>query len=157
MPDRARFDWAVERLTAAHRQALQQAVAAAAPVIARMQHKARIGSGATSAPVPLDIANMDTVHASVALHDEPVFDPTSDTPGTPGDFWRIYLSGDWRWVQLLWRDDDNEVWLMRESAADRHWALRVQGIERLRQEGLAHPLRMRSLVRRAAAKVQCSL
>jgi len=157
VPDRARFDWAIERLTAAHRQALQQAVAAAAPVIARMQHKARIGSGATSSPVPLDIANMDTVHASVALHDEPVFDPTSDTPGTPGDFWRIYLSGDWRWVQLLWRDDDNEVWLMRESAADRHWALRVQGIERLRQEGLAHPLRMRSLVRRAAAKVQCSL
>lgn len=156
VPDRSRFDWAVERLTAAHRQALQQAVAAAAPVIARMQHKARAGA-ATTSPVPLDIGTMDTVQADVSPHDEPIFDPTGDAPGTPGDHWRIYLSGDWRWVQLLWRDDDNEVWLMREPAADRHWALRVDGIERLRQEGLAHPLRMRSLVRRAAAKLQRTL
>lgn len=156
--DRQRFEWAIERLVGAHRQALQQAVAAAAPVIARMQHKARSGAN-TSTPMPLDFGNLDTVPADVALDAvaPPLFDPSSETPGTPGDHWRIYLQGDWRWVQLLWRDDDNEVWLLREPAADRHWALRVHGIERLRQEGLAHPLRMRSLVRRAAAKLQRSL
>jgi hypothetical protein len=156
--DRGRFEWATERLVAAHRHALQQAVAAAAPVVARMQHKAR-GGATTTSPVPLDIATLDTVPADVQdLQDEPpLFDPSLEAPGTPGDHWRIYLSGDWRWVQLLWRDDGNEVWLMREPAADRHWALRVHGIDRLRQEGLAHPLRMRSLVRRAAAKLQRSL
>lgn len=157
LPDRERFDWAIDRLAAAHRQALQQAIAATAPVVARMQHKARGGTTTTS-PVPLDIATFDTIPAGVETLDEaPLFDPATETPGTPGDHWRIYLQGDWRWVQLLWRDDSNEVWLMREPAAERHWALRVHGIERLRQEGLAHPLRMRSLVRRAAAKVKRSL
>lgn len=152
--DRTRFDWAVERLEAAHRHALQQAVAAAAPVIARMQHRARRGDASTSSPVPLDFASLDTVPADVLPQfDGPLFNPTADAPGAPGDHWRVYLQGDWRWVQLLWRDDGNEVWLLREPAADRHWALKVHGIERLRQEGLAHPLRMRSLVRRAAAKV----
>jgi Protein of unknown function (DUF1631) len=155
--DRGRFEWAIERLNAAHRQALQQAVAAAAPVVARMQHKARAGM-TTLSPLPLDIGNLDTVAADVALYEEPpLFDPTPDTPGMSGDHWRVYLQGDWRWVQLLWRDDNNDVWLMREPAADRHWALRVHGIERLRQEGLAHPLRMRSLVRRAAARLQRAL
>lgn len=157
-PDRGRFEWAIDRLTAAHRQALQQAVASAAPVIARMQHRARSGMGITGSPVALDIASLDTVPADVTPYNEtPLFDPTSDSPGAPGDHWRIYLQGDWRWVQLLWRDDANEVWLLREPAADRHWALKVHGIERLRHEGLAHPLRMRSLVRRAAAKVHHSL
>lgn len=157
-PARQRFDWAIDRLLAAHRNTLQQAVSAAAPVIARMQHKARTGAS-TSSPVPLDFSALDTVPADMlpAEDDSPLFDPASESPGTPGDHWRIYLQGDWRWVQLLWRDDDNEVWLMREPAADRHWALRVDGIERLRQEGLAHPLRMRSLVRRAAAKLQRAL
>lgn len=156
--DRSRFGWAIDRLVAAHQHALQQAISAAAPVIARMQHKARRGDASTTSPIPLDIGSLDTVPADVLPEVEsPVFNASADMPGTSGDHWRIYLQGDWRWVQLLWRDDDNEVWLMREPAADRHWALKVHGIERLRHEGLAHPLRMRSLVRRAAAKVLCTL
>ena len=160
--DRRRFDWAIERLTAAHRHALQQAVSAAAPVIARMHRLARNEGGSTSSPVPLDFTNLDTVPADV-MHSggetavTPLFDTATGTTSQPGHYWRIYLQGDWRWVQLLWHDDSDQVWLMREPAADRHWALRAHGIERLRHEGLAHPLRMRSLVRRAAAKVLCTL
>ena len=115
-------------------------------------------NASTTSPVPLDIASLDTVPADMLAEPEsPIFHASAEMPGTSGDHWRIYLQGDWRWVQLLWRDDDNEVWLMREPAADRHWALKAQGIDRLRHEGLAHALRKRSLVRRAAAQVLCAL
>jgi hypothetical protein len=157
--DSSRFTWALDRLAANHRHGLSQAVAAAAPVIARLLRAAQADAQPSTATMPLDVGTLDTVPAAL-LPDEPLppaADPRAALAGRPGDHWRVYLQGDWRALQLLWHDDGHELWLLRENAADRQWAVRVHAIERLRQERLAHPLRVRSLVQRAAAKVMKSL
>ena len=58
---------------------------------------------------------------------------------------------------MLWQDDGHELALLREPATERLWAVRQNALTRLQVEGLARPLRVRSLVRRAADKVLRSL
>ena len=70
-----------------------------------------------------------------------------------GTLIRVYLQGEWRTLLLLWQDDDHELALLQEPAAERLWALRQAALARLLAEGLAQPLRLRSLVRRAADRV----
>ena len=51
-----------------------------------------------------------------------------------GDRLRIFLQGEWRWLQLLWSRED--LWLLRELTRPGQWALQPGVIERLQAEHL---------------------
>jgi hypothetical protein len=150
------FAWALERLLAAQRHALGQAATAAAPAIERLQRQVRSNAPATTSTMPLDIASLDTVPAELMT------EPAAARPASsllaadglrPGTLVRAYLQGEWRTLLALWQDDGHELALLQEPSADRLWALRQAALARLLAEGLAQPLRVRSLVRRAADRV----
>lgn len=156
--DPARYAWASERLMASQRHALDQALAAAAPTIDRLL---RLGhseaqASATTSTMPLDLGMLDTVPAElldVGTTPSGAAPPPSLREAAPGSHWRLYLQGDWRTLQLLWGDEAAGLWLLREPAADRHWALRASALDHLARERLVLPLHMRSLVRRAASRM----
>lgn len=150
------FAWALERLLAAQRHALAQATAAAAPAIDKLQRRVRADATATTSTMPLDIASLDTVPAELMT------EPATARPAASmlaadglraGTLVRAYLQGDWRTLLALWQDDGHELALLQEPTTDRLWALRQAALARLLAEGLAQPLRVRSLVRRAADRV----
>lgn len=150
------FAWALDRLAAARRNALAQAGTAAAPAIERLQRRLFADAPATTSTMPLDISSLDTVPAE--LMTEPAAARTAasllGTDGLPaGTQLRTYLQGEWRILLALWQDDGHELTLLQEPAGDRLWALRQAALARLQAEGLAQPLRVRSLVRRAADRV----
>lgn len=150
------FGWALQRLQAARRHALAQTTAAAAPAITKLQRRVRADAPATTSTMPLDIASLDTVPA--ALMTEPAAArPASSVLAADGlragTLIRAYLQGEWRTLLALWQDDGHELALLQEPAADRLWALRQAALARLLAEGLAQPLRVRSLVRRAADRM----
>jgi hypothetical protein len=149
----ASFVWALERLGAAQRHALLLATQAAAHDIERLQAAAPAEAWTPSNRVPLDISNLDTVPADLMI-DAPAgsFHADNGLPDglSPGTRIRAYLQGSWRNLQSLWQDNAGEYVLMVEHAHDRRWALRQRALTRLMNEGLAHPLKVRSLVRRAA-------
>ncbi len=154
----SRFDWAIEWLGAHHRHALARSLVAAEGEIDRLQRAMRDEAHASTAALPLDMASLDTVPAELldsvgTSSAQRGTAAAASLPRQPGDYFRVYLQGDWRLLQLLWQDNRQGLWLMLEPAAERHWALHDQAIDRLHHEGLAHPLRVRSLVRRAAAAV----
>ena len=154
--ERQGFAWARDRLLAAQRQALAQATSAAAPAIERLQRRVRADAPTTTTTMPLDIASLDTVPAELLT--EPA---TARPPSTvlaadglrAGTLIRAYLQGEWRTLLALWQDDGHELALLQEPAADRLWALRQAALARLLAEGLAQPMRVPSLVRRAADRV----
>ena len=150
------FAWALERMQAAQRHVLALAQAAAAPAVGRLQRRLSVDAPATTGMTPLDIGSLDTVPAALMT------EPAAARPATallsagglqPGLQLRIYLKGEWRTLVALWQDDDHELALLRDPAADRLWALRQAALARLLAEGLAQPMRVRSLVRRAADRV----
>jgi hypothetical protein len=147
------FAWALERLLAAQRQSLNQAIAAAAADIAKLQRIASAEATASTRNMPLDIGSLDTVPAQLldAQQVPPVQLSTSGLP--PGATLRAYLQGEWRTLQSLWQDEHHELTLLYEPSDDRRWALHQRALARLLDEGLAHRFRVRSLVRRAAEKV----
>lgn len=154
--DPARYAWASERLAASQRHALDQALAAAAPTIERLQRIGQEQAGPSSATMPLDLGMLDTVPAEL-LDTGTAPPPATPAPSlheaAPGSHWRLYLQGDWRTLQLLWGDETAGLWLLREPSADRHWALRASALDHLARERLVAPLHMRSLVRRAASRM----
>lgn len=154
-PDRHGFAWALERLLAAQRQSLNQAVAMAGADIARLQRIADANATPDTSSMPLDIGSLDTVPA--ALLDTPSTEAAPSMLGASGlplgSLLRAYLQGEWRTLQALWQDDQHELALLRELATDRRWALRQGALARLMGEGLARRYHVRSLVRRAAEKV----
>ena len=149
------FGWALERLLAAQRQALNQAVMNAGADIAKLERVASAEASPTTSTMALDIANLDTVRAD--LLDSPRADasaalmPSAGVP--PGSTFRIYLQGEWRTLQALWQDDRHEYVMLCDPVGDQRWALHQRALARLLSEGLAHRYRVRSLVRRAADKV----
>ena len=149
------FGWALERLLAAQRQALNQAVMNASADIAKLERVASAEASPTTSTMPLDIANLDTVRAD--LLDSPRADAsaalTSSAGVPPGSSFRIYLQGEWRTLQALWQDDHHEYVMLCDPVGDQRWALHQRALTRLLSEGLAHRYRIRSLVRRAADKV----
>jgi len=165
-PDSGRFAWALERLAAMNRHSLAQALAAAQPEIDRLRQRIASDPALSTASMPLDIGNLDTVPAEL-LDEAATTAPsgvraTAGLPSTPGDHLRAWLQGDWRMLQLLWINDDPgsdpagealAMWLLREPATDRLWAVRPAAIARLAAEHLVQPLHQRSLVRRAAERV----
>lgn len=155
------FGWALERLLAAQRQALNQAVTAAAADIAKLERITKAESAPTTRTMPLDIANLDTVPADLmdssasAANGNGSADPqTLSTEGVPqGTSYRVYLQGDWRTVQALWQDEHHDYVLLAEQAGEQRWAMHQRALARLLSEGLARRFKVRSLVRRAAEKV----
>lgn len=150
------FAWALDRLLAAQRHALTQAISAAAPAIARLQRRLRADAPATTSTMPLDIGSLDTVPAEL-MTEPAAARPAAAVLGPDGllagTLLRAYLQGEWRTLQALWQDDWQELALLQEAAGERLWALRQAALARLLAEGLAQPLRVRSLVRRAADRV----
>ena len=150
------FGWAIERLQAARRHALAQVTSAAAPAIDKLQRRVRADSTTTTSTMPLDIASLDTVPAEL-ITEPPVARPEATVLTADGlragTLIRAYLQGEWRTLLALWQDDGHELALLQEPAADRLWALSQAALARLLAEGLVQPLRLRSLVRRAADRV----
>jgi hypothetical protein len=150
------FAWAQERLLAAERHTLAQAILAAAPAIDKLLRRVQSDNPSTTSNMPLDIASLDTVPAELMTEPAAV-----QPPGTvlsadglrAGTSVRAYLEGEWRTLLALWQDDGHELALMQEPAADRLWALRQAALARLVAEGLAQTLQVRSLARRAADQV----
>ena len=154
--ERQGFGWALERLLAAQRHALAQATSAAAPVIERLRRQVRADAPATTSTMPLDIASLDTVPAELMTEPAAAWPPSTVMAADglpPGTLIRAYLQGEWRTLLALWQDDGHDLALLQEPAAGRLWALRQAALARLLAEGLAQPLRVRSLVRRAADRV----
>jgi hypothetical protein len=151
--DVARFQWALERITAYERHSFERALLVAQPEISSLQQTA------DPAEQTLDIETMDTVPAELLPDDATITPASAIQPVvlTPGEHLRAYLQGDWRLMQLLWTDRSGETWLLRDAATPRHWALRLRAVERLAAAQLALPVRERSLVRAAADRVLRSM
>lgn len=153
-PGAERFAWAIDKLDVHERQSLALAVHASADEIHRLAQATPAASGTDASA--LDVGTLDTVPGDM-LDTSTAGDVERGTLGAvaPGDRLRVFLQGEWRSLQLLWTRDD--VWLLRDLTGGRHWALRPGVIARLAAERLALPLRVRSLARRAAERVQASL
>ena len=153
----ASFTWAIVRLAAARQHALEQALMAAAPQLERLLRISRDEASAATAAVPLDIGSLDTVPASLMPEPaQPASPPGAFSllqAGTPGTQLRCHLQGRWRHLMTLWSDPDSELVLLLEPPSGRLWALRQTALSRLLGEHLARPLRVRSLVRRAADRL----
>lgn len=151
--DVARFQWALERITAYERHSFERALLVAQPEISSLQQTA------DPAEQTLDIETMDTVPAELLPDDATITPANAIQPVMllPGEHLRAYLQGDWRLMQLLWTDRSGETWLLRDAATTRHWALRLRAVERLAAAQLALPVRPRSLVRTAADRMLRSM
>lgn len=150
--DSARFEWALGRLVAFDRHALQQAVAAARHSIEALQ--ASIAAALPREDMAIDVGTLDTVPAAL-LEQLP---PAPSPPAPPlalqvGDRLRAHLQGQWRLLRLLWCDVAADHWLLRDLATERSWVLRMRALDRLVVEQLALPCRAKSLVRVAARRV----
>ena len=106
------------------------------------------------------IANSDSVPSDI-LVDAAATDPMSAPGGTAwlaslevGTWVRLHLGGRWVQPQLLWTGERNEVWLFGDGASDATWAVRRGALLRLHAAKMAKTLTMRSLLGRAALKVQ---
>lgn len=152
------FAWALERLLAAQRHALNQAISAAQPSIAKLEHIAAGQASATTGSMPLDIATLDTVPAALmAEQPDATSSGLSSTGLPPGATVRAYLQGERRTLVSLWQDRKHELVLLREPTTEQLFAVHQRAMARLQDEGLAHPYKVRSLVRRSAEKVMRGL
>ena len=147
------FAWALERLLAAQRHGLNQAIAAAQPAIAKLQRIADDEASVATGAMPLDIGNMDTVPAALMPEQAAPAAAPAGLGLPPGSLLRMYLQGKQRTVISLWQDRQHELALLREPATGQLFALRQRAVARLQDEGLATPYKVRSLVRRSAEKV----
>ncbi len=155
-PPADRFAWASEKIDAHDRQALELAVQGSAEEIQRLGRSVATAPAVEPGAQALDIHTLDTVpdemldQAASRGSDRGALGTTA-----PGDRVRMFLQGEWRTLQLLWSGGD--LWLLRDLAGDRRWALRAAAVDRLAAERLATPLRMRSLARRAAERLQAKI
>ncbi|MFN0183902.1 MAG: DUF1631 family protein [Aquabacterium sp.] len=150
--DVARFEWAHSRLAAFERNLLDRTLAAAEDQIAELAERDGRDAGDTTASTQtLDIGTLDTVPAGLLAADAEPPAVVSDCP--VGGWLRAYVQGDWRQLQLLWRGPRRHTWLLLDVRASRLLALRRAALDTLATEGLAGPLKPRSLVRAAAARV----
>ncbi|MCW5632147.1 MAG: DUF1631 family protein [Rubrivivax sp.] len=150
------------------RQRLQRRLTAAATQIGALQKlEHQLLDGGDGGPDTLggmvDLPVMDTVPADILAE---AVDPDAPTPpsATAATAWlasldvgtwvRLYLGGRWVHSQLLWTGDRNDVWLFGDGASDATWAVRRGALLRLHAASLAKTLTMRSLLGRAALKVQ---
>ncbi|MES2718697.1 MAG: DUF1631 family protein [Pseudomonadota bacterium] len=148
------FAWALERLLASQRHALNQAIAAAQPEIDTLERIAADAASASTSGMPLDVGNLDTVPAALLPESTPPGNAQLATTGLPpGAALRAYLQGERRILVSLWQDRRHELALLREPATEQLFAVRQSAIASLQTQGLAFPYKVRSLVRRSADKV----
>jgi len=131
-------------------------------VLQKLEHQALDGGdgGPDTIGGMVDLPVMDTVPADVLV--EAAADPPPSGPASGvwlaslevGTWVRLYLSGRWVHAQLLWIGERGEVWLFGDGASDTTWAVRRGALLRLHAAALAKTLTMRSLLGRAALKVQ---
>ena len=148
--DASRFEWALARLDAIERHLFEQVVRSAEPEIERLQ---RAADAADSASQPIDVGTMDTVPAELMPEPDAAPVSTATLKLFPADRIKAYLQGEWRMLQVLWRDPSGETWLLRDIGADRLWALGNGALHRLAEVKLAWLMKPRSLVRRAAERM----
>jgi hypothetical protein len=152
------FAWSLERLLAAQRHTLDQAVTAAQPLIAKLERIAADQASASTRSMPLDIATLDTVPAALMAEAPDAADGGLPSTGLPaGATLRAYLQGERRTLVSLWQDRKHELALLREPATEQLFAVHQRAMARLQAEGLAHPYKVRSLVRRSAERVMRGL
>lgn len=150
------------------RQRLQRRLSGAATqtgALQKLEHQVLDGGegGPDTIGGMVDLPVMDTVPADILV--DAASNTTAPLPGTPaantwlaslevGTWVRMFLGGRWLHAQLLWRGDRGEVLLFGDGASDATWALRRGALLRLYAAALAKTLTMRSLLGRAALKVQ---
>jgi hypothetical protein len=148
------------------RQRLQRRLTGSATQVGALQKlEHQVLDGGDGGPDTLggmvDLPVMDTVPADI-LSDAESANPLASAAG--GSSWlasvevgtwvRLYLGGRWVHAQLLWVGERGEVWLFGDGASDATWAVRRGALLRLHAAALAKTLTMRSLLGRAALKVQ---
>lgn len=155
------------------RQRMQRRCAAAATQVGALQKlEHQLLDGGDGGPDTLggmvDLPVMDTVPGDIleaAGSSEPPGGVAGHVAGiAAGQAWlatlevgmwvRVFLGGRWVQPQLLWVGDRGEVWLLGDGASDSTWAVRRGALVRLHAAKLAKTLKVRSLLGRAAFKVQ---
>lgn len=147
------------------RQRLQRrltAVATQVGVLQKLEHQVLDGGegGPDTIGGMVDLPVMDTVPAEFVGEG----DAESQAANRAAAKWlasleigtwvRLFLGGRWVHAQLLWTGDRGEIWLLGDGASDTTWAVRRGALLRLHGAALAKTLTMRSLLGRAALKVQ---
>jgi len=149
------------------RQRLQRRLTAAATQIGALQkleHQVLDGDGGPDTlggMVDLRVmGEMPTDDADETLSDASTLAPNHVAASVwlnsleVGTWVRLSLGGRWIHAQLLWTGDRREVWLFGDGASDATWGVRRGALLRLHGAALAKTLTMRSLLGRAALKVQ---
>jgi len=147
------------------RQRLQRRLTAAATQVGALQKlEHQVLDGGDGGPDTIggmvDLPVMDTVPADVLVEAAAEPPPSGTAAGVwlasleVGSWVRLFLSGRWVHAQLLWTGDRGEIWLFGDGASDATWAVRRGALLRLHGAALAKTLTMRSLLGRAALKVQ---
>lgn len=155
------------------RQRLQRRLAAAATQVGALQKlEHQVLDGGEGGPdtlggmvdLPVMDTGMGTVPADLLVESSAELPGPDSNAGAAARAWlsslqvgawvRMYLSGRWVHAQLLWTGDRDEVWLFGDGASDATWAVRRGALLRLHAAALAKTLTMRSLLGRAALKVQ---
>jgi hypothetical protein len=150
------------------RQRLQRRAAGAATqtgALQKLEHQLLDGEGGPDTLGGMvDLPVMDTVPADI-LTEAAATEAMSESPTTPegrqwlaslepGTWVRLFLGGRYIQAQHLWTGERGEVWLFGDGASDATWAVRRGALLRLHSSKLAKTLTMRSLLGRAAHKVQ---
>jgi hypothetical protein len=148
------------------RQRLQRRLTAAATQVGALQKlEHQVLDGGDGGPDTLggmvDLPVMETVPADILVEAASANPPPGSAAGAGwlaslevGTWVRLFLGGRWLHAQLLWVGDRGEVWLFGDGASDATWAVRRGALLRLHGAALAKTLTMRSLLGRAAYKVQ---
>ncbi|MBL8346368.1 MAG: DUF1631 family protein [Rubrivivax sp.] len=148
------------------RQRLQRRLTAAATQVGALQKlEHQMLDGGEGGPDTIggmaDLPVMDTRSAELVVEASSAEPPPSNAGAgvwlsslEVGTWARLFLSGRWVHAQLLWIGDRGELWLFGDGASDATWAVRRGALLRLHSAALAKTLTMRSLLGRAALKVQ---
>lgn len=147
------------------RQRMQRRLTAAATQVGALQKlEYQVLDGGDGGPDTIggmvDLPVMDTVPADVLVEAASEPPPSGTAAGVwlasleVGTWVRLFLSGRWIHAQLLWIGERGEIWLFGDGASDATWAVRRGALLRLHGAALAKTLTMRSLLGRAALKVQ---
>jgi hypothetical protein len=157
------YHWALQRLAAAERFGNEQRLRAhSARLRVLGEQDRRLAAGETpTEPAALTVGQLETVPDALMGGDP--LKPSLSTEAQavawlderqPGAWWRLFVDGAWQQMQLLWVGPQREAWLLAwaSDSADETDALAFQrkALLRLREAGLAHERKPRSLVRDAA-------
>jgi len=159
-PDAALYRRALDRLLADDRARFEARLRRAAEAIHAMQtlENRLSGDAQPTGAGPLDEAQLDTVPADLLDNLGAASPPETDPQAwlrqrRPGDWLQMFIQGEWQQAQLLAIGQHADVFLFGRGQGEGSVALRQAALLRLRSEGLARRLRMRSMLRSAAVRL----